>query len=105
MHLEIDPRKLRGKTANGLLAEFMEQLSSLLKKNEDPTLTINVPGPKGEKATFEFRAMSVPGQFVRTSIKIKGPTENLAPCFACGSMSAHLLGFPPQCPSCYGDNG
>ena len=26
-------------------------------------------------------------------------------CFACGSRHHHLIGFPPQCPSCYKDNG
>lgn len=26
-------------------------------------------------------------------------------CFVCGSRHHHLIGLPPQCPSCYGDNG
>lgn len=26
-------------------------------------------------------------------------------CFACGAPHHHLIGFPPQCPSCYNDNG
>ncbi len=105
MIIKIEPRSLKGKSANSLLADFMERLSALLKKGEDPTLIIHVPGPKGEKATFEFRAMSVPGEFERATINVTQVCEEPGSCFACGQASAHLFGFPPQCPSCYGDNG
>ena len=105
MTLEINARSLRGKPASLLLAEFLELISAELKNGNDPSILLSMKSKKGEEIICEFRANSVPGEFQRVALKASFDDQGAAACFACGQQHRHLIGFPPQCPSCYGDNG
>lgn len=68
----LSPKSLKGLSANGLLANWFDELSQCLKRGDDPSLRFTVKGDDGRDCVIEFRALKVPGEFERVSYKLEG---------------------------------
>lgn len=62
---------LRGRTANSVLADWFEQLSAKMKEGEDPSIQMAFSGDEGRECIVEFRVLSVPGKYERSSFKVE----------------------------------
>jgi 23S rRNA-/tRNA-specific pseudouridylate synthase len=67
----LSPEQLKGLSANGLLANWFDELSHCLKRGEDPALRFTVTGDDGRDCVMEFRALEVPGEYTRVSFKLE----------------------------------